>query len=53
MSDWEQCIRCDEVVELTPDLTEAEYIQLTYDHEALAMPICLDCFNKVRNRDVW
>jgi len=50
--DVEQCIRCDEEIEVGFDHL-GEYIPLTFNHEAGALPVCRDCFDEVKGRDLW
>jgi hypothetical protein len=47
------CIRCDEpTAHEYPTLT-SEYMLLAFNQEAGALPICIDCFEEVRDRDIW
>jgi len=51
----EQCVRCDlELdVSVSKPMPEWEYVKLTYNQERGALPICEDCFEGVRDRDLW
>lgn len=48
----ECCIRCDDEISVTVDHFPEDYRELTFDHEASALPICPDCFEEVRDRDI-
>ena len=54
MSDQEteQCIRCDEEIPVGVDRL-GEYMELTFNHEAGSLPICRDCFQEIKHRDLW
>jgi len=48
-----KCIRCDETVAEDYPEDLGEYVQLTYKQEAGAVVVCKDCFEVVKNRDLW
>lgn len=50
-----QCIRCDKHLDVSPgqDLRERGYHTLAFHQEKGALPICDDCFEEVRGRDLW
>lgn len=47
------CIRCDEEVHEAKPNPDGDYVQLNYRQETRALPICMDCFREVKDRDVW
>ncbi len=49
----EKCIRCDEVVPVDVDALGHSHVQLPFHQEEGALPICMDCFEEVKPRDVW
>jgi len=48
-----KCIRCDKKMEKRRDMRDREYKTVTYNHELGALPICRDCFDAVKGRDLW
>lgn len=47
-----QCIRCDDPAGVKyPD--NGDYVLLTYGQETGAVPVCMDCFEEVKRRDLW
>jgi len=48
----EQCIRCDTRTPVGTDNRD-QYVTLTFDQEAGAFPLCDECFDEVRGRDLW
>ena len=52
MTKTELCVRCDDEI---PVGTEnwTDYRTLTLDQETGALPMCMDCFDEVRDRDLW
>jgi hypothetical protein len=47
---FEQCIRCDEELDVTDPLEN--YKALIYNHGGGELPICHDCFEEVRGRNL-
>lgn len=48
----ERCVRCDEEIPVGPGHF-TEYRSLTFNHEAGCLPMCNECFEEVRDRDLW
>jgi hypothetical protein len=47
------CIRCDEPTAHEYPRLNSKYVMLTFNHEIGALPICMACFEEVRDRDFW
>jgi len=52
MTDTELCIRCNEKIPIGVH-NWGEYVTLTFHQESGALPICQECFEEVRCRDLW
>lgn len=48
-----ECIRCDEPVAADYPDQDGDYVLLTYLQEEGAVPVCKDCFEEVKRRNVW
>ena len=48
-----QCIRCDDELKESGDLVNREYMALPYKQGVGALPLCKDCFDAVKPRDLW
>lgn len=53
MTDIKHCIRCDDKILIEVGNLSRGYISLTFNQEAGALPICRDCFEEVKERDMW
>jgi len=49
----EQCIRCDDKISVDIDNFPERYRTLIFNHEASAVPICVECFHQVKDRDIF
>lgn len=48
-----QCIRCDEEVSTARPSGGWDYVPLPFNQQTGALPICKECFEGVKPRDVW
>lgn len=51
--DTHQCIRCDDEFSGFRPGTDAEGIILYYNQERGTLPLCNECFEEVKSRDVY
>lgn len=48
----ELCVRCDEEVPVGAKNLN-EYVTMTFHQEKGALPMCPECFEEVKGRDMW